>query len=148
MKIYVGSDHGGFDLKQLLIHYLSVKQGLDVEDVGDKKLDPTDDYPQFAQVAAHKVLASDENDSRAILLCRGGQGMCMAANRFKGIRAAVCWDEQSAKKSREDNDSNVLCLPADALSVKEVKNIVHTWLDTPFSKATRHQRRIQELDDI
>lgn len=147
MKIYLGSDHGGFDLKQLLIHWLQEQEGHEVEDVGDKRLDPDDDYPQFAQKAAMKLLAGNSDD-RAILACRGGQGMCMAANRFKGIRAAVCWDEASARKSREDNDSNVLCIPSDALSVNEVKDIVHAWLLTPFSSAPRHQRRIQELDDM
>lgn len=148
MKIYFGSDHGGFNLKQLLVHYFGVKRGLDMEDVGGKKLDPKDDYPQFAQLAASKLIGDNEPDSRAILVCRGGQGMAMAANRYKGIRAAVCWDENSAKKSREDNDSNVLCLPADILSVDEAKNIVHVWLRTPFSRASRHQRRIQEIDDL
>jgi ribose 5-phosphate isomerase B len=148
MKIFLGSDHGGFDLKQMLVHYLSVKQGLLVEDVGDHRLDPDDDYPQFAQQTVHSLLNSDDNDPRAILVCRGGQGMAIAANRFKGIRAAVCWDENSAKKSREDNDSNVLCLPADILSVQEAKNIIHIWLDTPFSKAVRHQRRIKEIDQF
>lgn len=148
MKIYFGSDHGGFNLKQLLVHYFGVKRGLDVEDVGGKKLDPKDDYPQFAQLAASKLIDDDESDSRAILVCRGGQGMAMAANRYKGIRAAVCWDENSAKKSREDNDSNTLCLPADILSVDEAKDIVHAWLRTPFSSAPRHQRRIQEMDDL
>ena len=148
MKIYFGSDHGGFNLKQLLVHYFGVKRGLDMEDVGGKKLDPKDDYPQFAQLAASKLIGDNEPDSRAILVCRGGQGMAMAANRYKGIRAAVCWDENSAKKSREDNDSNVLCLPADILSVDEAKDIVHVWLRTPFSRASRHQRRIQEIDDL
>ena len=131
-----------------MVHYLGEKKGYDVEDIGDKKLDPNDDFPQFAFKAAHQVLTSNSKDPRAILLCRGGQGMAMAANRLKGIRAAVCWDEQSAKKSRVDNDSNILCLPADALSVDEVKDIVHVWLDTAFSRTSRYIRRNQELDDI
>jgi len=148
MKIFIGSDHGGFDLKQLVIHYLTVKKGLDVVDVGDKKLDPDDDFPQFAFQATHKLLSCEDSDPRAILLCRGGQGMAMAANRRKGIRAAVCWDEHSAEKARIDNDSNVLCIPADALSVEEVKNIIHTWLDTPFTQTTRFVRRNRELDTL
>jgi ribose 5-phosphate isomerase B len=148
MKIYLGSDHGGFDLKQLLVHYLTGQKDYEVEDVGDKRLDPKDDFPQFAFIAATKVIGDPDNEARAILVCRGGQGMAMAANRFKGIRAAVCWDEYSAKKSREDNDSNILCLPADVLKVDEVKNIMHTWLDTKFTGAARYVRRNQELDDI
>ncbi len=148
MKIYLGSDHGGFDLKQLLIHYLSVKSGYDVEDVGDERPDPEDDFPVFAARAARKLLESKDPDPRAILICRGGQGMAMAANRFKGIRAVVCWSEESARMTRFDNDSNVLCLPADTLSVDEVKDIVHIWLNTEFSKATRFVRRNNELDQL
>lgn len=147
MKIYLGSDHGGFDLKQLLAHYLDKKVGHEVVDVGDDHLDPKDDYPQFAQAACTKLLGDEDKDARAILICRGGQGMAMAANRFKGIRAAVCWNVHSAEKAREDNDSNVLCLASDELSVAEVKDIVHTWLETEFSRASRHQRRISELDN-
>lgn len=148
MKLYLGSDHGGFDLKQMLVHFLSTKLSYDVEDVGDKRLDPNDDFPQFAAKAVHGLLTSDDSDPRAILLCRGGQGMAMAANRHKGIRAAVCWDEHSAEKSRIDNDSNVLCLPADALSVEEVKDIIHIWLKTPFSHTARYVRRNNELDEL
>lgn len=149
MKIYIGSDHQGFHLKEAIEAWLK-KEGYDVEDVGDRILDPNDDYPQFAQKAAHKILTSDDDDSRAILICGGGQGMAIAANRFKGIRAAVVWDEEEAKMSRIDNDSNVLSLPARILDgdINNVKNIVKTWLDTRFSAAPRHIRRNQELDDI
>ena len=149
MKIYIGSDHQGFHLKEAVFAWLK-KEGYDIEDVSNKTLDPNDDYPQFAQAAVHKVLSSSEPDSRAILICGGGQGMAMAANRFKGIRAAVIWDEQEAKMTRLDNDSNVLSLPARVLDgdINNVKNIVTTWLTTKFSAASRHTRRNQELDDI
>lgn len=148
MKLYLGSDHGGFDLKQMLVHYLGAKQGFKVVDVGDKRLDPNDDFPQFAAKTAHAILTSDDPDARGILLCRGGQGMAMAANRFKGIRAVVCWDEHSAEKSRIDNDANVLCIPADYLTVAQVKAIIHKWLETEFSAASRYIRRNRELDDL
>lgn len=149
MKIYLGSDHQGFHLKEAIEAWLK-KEGYAVEDVGDRILDPNDDYPQFAQKAAHKVLASDDNDARAILICGGGQGMAIAANRYKGIRAAVVWDEHEAKMTRLDNDSNVLSLPARILDgdINNVKNIIKTWLDTKFTAAARHIRRNQELDDI
>ena len=88
MKIYLGSDHQGFQLKEKLFAYLS-KRGYDVQDVGDAQLDPDDDFPQFAFIAATKVIGDEDPDARAILLCGGGQGMCMAANRLSGIRAAV-----------------------------------------------------------
>ncbi len=149
MKVYIGSDHQGFHLKEAVHAWLS-KKGVDVEDVGDKVLDQNDDYPQFAQKAAHKVLTSDDKDTRAILICGGGQGMAMAANRFKGIRASVVWDEYEAKMTRLDNDSNVLSLPARILDgdINNVKNIITTWLETEFSGAARHVRRNNELDDI
>lgn len=147
MKVYIGSDHQGYQLKQALFAWLS-KDGVEVEDVGDSTPDPQDDYPQFAQMAALKLLG--DSDSRAILICGGGQGMAMAANRFKGIRAAVCWDADEAKMSRLDNDSNVLALPARILDgdINNVKDVITTWLDTKFSGAARHTRRIQELDDF
>src|ERR1700740_2820106 len=114
MKIYLGSDHNGFDLKGKVFAYLA-KRDLDVEDVGDKELDPNDDFPQFAQIAALKVIGDEDPDARAILICGGGQGMAMAANRFRGIRASVIWDAEEARMTRNDNDSNVLCLPARVL---------------------------------
>lgn len=149
MKIYLGSDHQGFELKQALFAWLS-KEGYDVEDVGDQRPDPQDDYPQFAQQAALQVLGSTDKDPRAILICGGGQGMAIAANRFTGIRAAVCWDPDEAKMSRIDNDSNVLSLPARILNgdINNVKDVVKIWLDTKFSGAVRHTRRIQEIDDF
>jgi len=149
MKIYIGSDHQGFHLKEA-IHAWLVKSGISIEDIGGTTLDPNDDYPQFAQKAVHKLLTCDEKDPRAILICGGGQGMAMAANRFKNIRAAVIWDQYEAKMTRLDNDSNVLCLPARILDgdINNVKNIVTTWLETNFSAASRHQRRNRELDEI
>jgi ribose 5-phosphate isomerase B len=149
MKIYIGSDHQGFQLKEALAAWLK-KEGYDVEDVGDKNLNPEDDYPQFAQAAAHKVLVSDAKNPRAILLCGNGQGMAIAANRFKGIRAVVAWDEHEAKTSRIENDSNILSLSARQLDgdITNMKNIIVAWLNTGFSAATRHIRRNQEIDEV
>ena len=109
MKIYLGSDHRGFLLKEKVFAYL-VKNNYEVEDVGGRELNPDDDFPQFAQAAALRVIGDESDDPRAILICGGGQGMCMAANRFKGIRASVIWDAYEAKMTRQDNNSNVLCL--------------------------------------
>lgn len=129
--------------------YLS-KRGYDVVDVGDKALDPDDDFPEFAQMAALKVLGeSEKDDPRAILLCGGGQGMCMAANRFRGIRASVIWDAHEAKMTRIDNDSNVLCLPARVLEgTDEWKKIIDVWLATPFAAAPRFKRRNAQMDEM
>lgn len=149
MKIYIGSDHNGFHLKSDLFAYL-VKRGYDVEDVGDKVLDKDDDFPQFAQLAALRLIADGDETSRAILLCGGGQGMSMAANRFRGIRASVVWDTHEAKMARNDSDSNVLCIPARLFSGDDTgwKDIVDTWLKTPFAGAARYIRRNRQLDEL
>lgn len=145
MKVYIGADHNGYYLRQSLVDYLK-DAGYDVHDDGDEKLDPTDDFPVFAQKVAKDVLAS--KDSRGILLCGSGQGMCMAANRFKGIRAALGYDMQSARLSRNDDDANVLCLPAHVMEQDTANNIVKTFLDTPFAGADRFKRRLKEIDEF
>ncbi|AHB42704.1 Sugar-phosphate isomerase, RpiB/LacA/LacB family [Candidatus Saccharibacteria bacterium RAAC3_TM7_1] len=149
MKIYLGADHQGFYLKERLFAYLA-KHGYDVDDVGGKELDPADDFPEFAQLAAMKIIGEEDKDPRAILLCGGGQGMAMAANRFRGIRAAVIWDAFEAKMTRNDNDSNVLCLPARVLEDDEAawQGIVETWLNTPFAGAARFKRRNMQIDEV
>lgn len=150
MKIYLGADHQGFHLKDDVFAYLT-KRGYDVEDVGNTQLDPVDDFPEFAQAAALRVIGSDDKDDpRAILLCGGGQGMAIAANRFRGIRAAVVWDAFEAKMSRHDNDSNVLCLPSRVVEGDEAlwQGILETWLSTPFADAVRYRRRNAQLDAL
>lgn len=136
-------------MKQEVFAHLS-KLGYDIEDIGDKELDPNDDFPEFAQMAAIKVIGDTDPDPRAILLCGGGQGMCMAANRFRGIRASVIWDTYEAKMTRNDNDSNVLCLPSRVLENDEDKwkDIIDTWLATPFAAAPRYKRRNAQIDEI
>ena len=150
MKIFLGADHNGYQLKEAVYVYLA-KRGYEVADVSPKAPHPDDDFPEFAQMAALKVLGEEEKDDpRAILLCGGGQGMCMAANRFRGIRASVIWDEHEAKMTRNDNDSNVLCLPARILEKdsQEWKKIVDTWLETPFANAPRFRRRNAQIDEV
>ena len=150
MRIYLGSDHAGFDLKEDVFAYL-VKRNIDVVDVGSKTLDPDDDFPQFAQAAAIKVIGDDDPDPRAILICGGGQGMAMAANRFRGIRASVIWDAEEARMTRNDNNCNVLCLPARVLQREDEsvwQDILDTWLHTEFADAPRYRRLNAELDEI
>ena len=147
MKIYIGADHLGFALKSELVNYLR-SSGYDVADEGDDHLDPNDDYPQFAGRVCSKVLSSGDEQSRGVLLCGSGQGILMAANRFKGIRAALGYDEKSARLARNDDDSNVLCLPADLLSKEEAFKVAETWLKTPFAAASRYVRRIKEIDEL
>ena len=140
MKIFLGSDHNGFRLKEDVFNYLK-KRGYEVFDVGDNELDPDDDFPQFAQAAAVRVLGEDiKNDPRAILICGGGQGMCMAANRFRGIRASVIWDRYEAKMTR---NARVL-----ENNQKEWQYIIDTWLETPFAAAPRFKRRNAQIDEV
>jgi len=147
MKIYVGADHQGFQLKSRLITLLN-RLDYEVNDEGDEKPDPNDDFPVFAQKVVSAVLSSEDANARGILICGSGQGMCMAANRFKGIRAALAYDLESARSSRNDDDSNILCLPAAILKTEEVGPIVQIWLDTSFAAAPRYIRRIKELDNL
>jgi ribose 5-phosphate isomerase B len=147
MRLYIGADHAGFEMKKELIDFLK-RSGHQVIDEGDKKLMPEDDYPQFAGRVVAAMLASGEQDPRGILICGSGQGMCIAANRFKGIRACLCYDIREARTARNDDDSNVLCLSARTLTLKQAEPIITAWLTTPFAAAPRFKRRIDELDTL
>ena len=147
MEIYIGADHNGFEMKAKLLEELA-RAGYEVEDAGDKELKPDDDFPQFAERAVRALQASTDKDARGILICGSGQGMCMAANRFKGIRASLIWNVHEARAARNDDDSNVLCLPARSISVQEAVKIAEAWLQTPFAGAARFKRRIHELDQL
>lgn len=147
MKIFLGADHNGFDLKNTLTDYLS-RGGYEVVDEGDAEKHPDDDYPQFATRVVQAMAEDPSADVRGILICGSGQGMCMAANRHKGIRAALGYDQESARSARNDDDANVLCLPARSIEFEEIIGIIQTWLMTPFAGAPRFKRRIDELDEL
>lgn len=147
MKVYIGADHNGFFLRNSLIKYLQ-QAGYDVDDEGGKKLDPVDDFPVFSQRVVKSVLASEDEEARGIIICGSGQGACMAANRFRGIRACLGYNQNAARAARNDEDSNVLCLPARTLSKDEANLIVETFLNVPFAAAPRYIRRIKELDEL
>jgi len=150
--IYLGADHAGFELKEQVKEYLNQK-GLEVEDLGAHALDKNDDYPDYGAAVAEKVSADPQ--SRGILFCGSAEGICIAANKIKGIRAVAVWTTISAKLSREHNDANVLCLsggqtltPIPGTSLEEAKEIVDTWINTPFSGEERHLRRINKISDL
>lgn len=149
MRIYIGADHQGYELKEKLEKYLK-SRGYEVEDEGAEKPSPEDDFPVFAARVVNKMLSADDSDSRGILICGSGQGMAMAANRHKGIRAAVIWDKEEARLARNDDDSNVIALPARLLrnEPQKVYDIIETWLKTPFETAARRIRRIKEMDEL
>lgn len=149
MKIYIGSDHAGFELKEKLIPYLN-ELGHEVEDRGAFELNPTDDYPDFVIPVASAV-ASDPERSRGIVLGGSGQGEAICANRFKGIRAFTYYTPSGGEiniveDSRSHNNSNIISLGARFLSEAEAKEAVKLWLETPFSGDERHVRRIEKLD--
>lgn len=144
--IYLASDHAGFELKEKLKSWL---QGLGyaVKDMGAFKLKPDDDYPDFIRLAAEAV-SKDPQNARAIIFGFSGQGEAMAANRFKGVRAAVYYglNEEIVKLSREHNNVNVLSLGAGFLGEAEAKEAVRIWLETKFTEEERHLRRINKID--
>jgi len=144
MRIGIAADHGGYALKARIIRELT-ESGHEVSDLGTNSTDPVD-YPDYAKAVAEAILQG--RAERAILLCGSGQGICIAANRFKGIRAAVCDTPEEARVGRNDDDTNVLCLPAKALSEGRAEDIVKAWLDTAFAGAARYKRRIVELDQL
>lgn len=147
MRVFIGSDHNGYQLKQELINYLQ-RAGYEATDVGDEKPDPEDDFPVFAHKAVTAMMTSDDTDSRSILLCGSGQGMCMAANRFKGIRAALGYDREAVRSARNDDDANVLCLPALTADKNQINVLAETFLNTPFAAAPRFKRRLAQLDEL
>jgi len=143
MRIALGSDHAGFHLKEELKQYLREK-GWEVEDCGAFSTEPSD-YPDIAFFVAEKV-AKGEVD-RAILVCGTGIGMCMAADKVERIRCAACTDETTARFARTHNDANILAIGARVVGSELAKSIVDVFLNTPFSGAERHIRRIKKIED-
>lgn len=148
--IYLGADHGGFELKEKIKQWFK-EWKLDFEDLGAHTLDPEDDYPEFAFAVSEKVSQEDDmtkswkKRTKGILACRSAGGVIIAANKIKDVRAVSVTDIKSTKHSREHNDANVLGLSGDWMSDKEAKEIIKTWLDTEFSKEDRHVRRINQI---
>jgi RpiB/LacA/LacB family sugar-phosphate isomerase len=140
--IIIGADHAGFSKKEKLKDYL-IREGYEVYDVGAKTLKNDDDYPDFAFKVGEKIVAEK---GRGILICGSGAGVCIGANKVKGVRAVHGADSYVAKKSREDNESNVLCLSGRRQSFEKIKRIVNVWLETDFSGEKRHKRRLLKID--
>lgn len=147
MKIFIGSDHAGFELKGKLMAYL-LGEGHDVVDKGAFKYDEKDDYPDFIEAVAKEVSAMSET-ARGIILGGSGQGEAIDANRFPHVRAAEYYGGplEIVKLSREHNDANVLSLGARFLNEDEAKQAVKLWLETKFSGEERHVRRIGKIDN-
>ena len=141
MMIYFVTDHAGFEIKPFVIEYLQ-KRGIEVEDLGTYSSDSVD-YPDFA----HKVAKAVKNNpgSMGILICGSGIGMSLAANKHKGIRAALCHDYYTAAMARRHNNANILCFGARIVGLGVVESILDAWLENEF-EGVRHQRRLEKID--
>src|SRR4030066_222892 len=140
MKVAIGADHAGYELKEKVKKYLE-KKGMEIEDVGTFSKDSVD-YPDYAFQVASKV--SDKKVDFGVLVCKSGIGMSIAANKFKNVRAAVCFTPEMAKLARSHNDANVLSLSQEFTKVDDAYKIIDTWLATNF-EGGRHERRVEKI---
>jgi len=146
MTIFVGADHRGFDLKNLLIEYLHEKN-IRIEDLGNYQLDPDDDFPDYAKKVAQAVLQNPD-EFLGIVICGSGVGVCIAANRFKGIRCGLGFEVDQVKHMRENDHVNVLALAADFLDPESAKKLVDIFIETEPKKEQKYLRRINKLDEL
>jgi ribose 5-phosphate isomerase B len=140
--IYLGSDHAGHELKLEVAAYLD-ERGLEYRDLGNVINDPDDDYPDYAFPVAEAV--AKEDDAYGILACGSAQGVCIAANKVKGVRAAAVATPEEARKTREHNAANVLCLSGWKGSIEDVVPVIDAFIGTEFSDEERHARRLAKI---
>ncbi len=140
--LYLASDHAGFKQKEY-IHHALVSRGVAVEDFGTFSEDPID-YPGIAKRLTKEVV---KHNGRGILICGSGEGMAIVANRFRGARAAVVWNPKVTVETREDNDANIISLPARHLTNEQAWEIVSAFLSTSFSHQARHKRRLNQIEE-
>lgn len=143
MRIAIGSDHRGYNVKQK-VSELVARLGHEVTDVGCNGVENID-YPDIAAIVGRKVSTGEVD--RGILICGTGIGMCIVANKFAGVRAAPCHDDLTAEMSRRHNDLNILCLSADMLGEKLIDRMVEIWLTTEF-EGGRHARRVEKISGL
>lgn len=143
--IFLGADHRGFNLKEKLKKRLN-DAGFEIQDLGNANFEPGDDYVLFAQKVAEAI--SQNPDSLGVLLCGSGAGVDIVANKVKGIRSALVFDVSRARQAREHENANVLSLPADTLDEDTAWEILTTFLNTKFSGAQRHIRRLEEMKAV
>ncbi len=143
MKYFIGTDHAGFAVKPFVIEYLQ-KKGIEVEDLGTYSSESVD-YPDFAHKVAEAVLANE--GTKGILICGSGIGMSLAANKHKGIRAALCHDAYTAEMARRHNDANILCFGERVVGVGVIESILEAWLTHEF-EGGRHERRVKKIDNF
>lgn len=149
MKIFIATDHAGYDMKEAIASYIEKELGYTVADMGAHQNDPDDDYPDFIRLAAEEV-SHDPTGSRGIVIGGSGQGEAIVANRYPKVRATVYYGGtlDVIKLSREHNNANILSLGARFMSLDEAKAAVKLWLETPFSDEERHVRRLKKIEQI
>ncbi len=143
--LYIGADHRGFELKEELKRRLEA-DGLEVEDLGNEVFDPADDYVDFAKAVAEMV--ANDSDSKGVLICGSGVGVDMAANKVRGARSCLVYDQKRAIQSREHEDANIICLASDILIADDAYEMVKAFLQTPFTGEERHLRRLNKLKEL
>lgn len=144
--LYIASDHGGFQLKKYLLRYLTNQLKISTEDLGPAAYDESDDYPIYAAKLARKV--AKQKGARGILICKTGHGVCMMANKVRGVRAILGYNIEGAEWGRNDEDANVLCLASKFISDEHACAIVKKFLETKFDNVERRVRRLKEIDAI
>lgn len=144
MKVYIGADHRGFELKEELKDFLMNEY--EVEDLGNLALDPKDDYPDFAASVARCV--AEDKEARGIVICGSGAGVDIVANKFDGVRAVLAGSPEEIRSAREDDNVNVLALASDFTGEEEARIISQTFLETKFKNEERHARRLDKIADI
>lgn len=144
-SLYIASDHGGYHLKKRIVRFLENELNKKITDMGPTEYDETDDYPDVVPALAKKIL---EQNGRGILICTGGIGMCITANKIHGIRAGLGYNSSVAETMMNHNNTNVLCLAAKGVSEDLALVIVKKWLDSEFSNEERHQRRLAKIKKL
>ncbi|MEK7094949.1 MAG: RpiB/LacA/LacB family sugar-phosphate isomerase [Patescibacteria group bacterium] len=145
MNIFIGADHRGHKRKRELIEWLEAMEH-SVEDLGAHNLDQEDDYPVIAKTVAEVVSAND--GSFGILLCGNAEGVCIVANKIDGVRAGIGYSVEAIRSARNDDNINVLCLPAENQSLEDAEKITATFLETLYEGAERHERRLKKIEEI
>ena len=145
MKLAVGADHGGFDLKSQIVPWLQAA-GHEVIDVGAHDLDPADDFPDFAEAVGLSLTGGQAQ--RGVMICGSGVGAAIASNKVAGIRASLCHDTYTARQGVEHNDMNVICLGGRVIGIETAKEVISAFVDASFTHEDRFQRRIEKVTAI
>jgi ribose 5-phosphate isomerase B len=144
MKVILGADHGGFRIKEIIKDRLK-SDDYEVVDVGSSSLVPEDDYVDYAKEAVREATSSND---RIILFCRNGFGVCIAANRYVGVRCGLAFSIEAVRKGRSDDDINALAIPSDYFQDLDVINMIEAFLKEPFVREEKYMRRIMKLDNL